>query len=88
MQWAEVNGRTKLLVGGAVNEFIPNPTFDRVSARSARSRTPVRRLFGREHIDDSVERLRRVVRVQRREHQAAGLGERERDGDASSPTSR
>jgi predicted TIM-barrel fold metal-dependent hydrolase len=28
MQWAEVNGRQRLLVGGKVNRFIPNPTFD------------------------------------------------------------
>ena len=31
MQWAEVNGRRRLLVGGKVNRFIPNPTFDPVA---------------------------------------------------------
>ena len=31
MQWAEVNGRKRLLVGGQVNSFIPNPTFDPVA---------------------------------------------------------
>ncbi len=31
MQWAVVDGRKRLLVGGAVNRFIPNPTFDPVS---------------------------------------------------------
>ena len=31
MQWAEVNGRKSLLVGGKVNRFIPNPTFDPVA---------------------------------------------------------
>ena len=31
MQWAEVNGRKTLLVGGKVNRFIPNPTFDPVA---------------------------------------------------------
>jgi predicted TIM-barrel fold metal-dependent hydrolase len=31
MQWAEVNGRKRLLVGGKVNRFIPNPTFDPVA---------------------------------------------------------
>ncbi len=31
MQWAEVNGRRSLLVGGKVNRFIPNPTFDPVA---------------------------------------------------------
>ncbi len=32
MQWAEVNGRQMLLVGGKINRFIPNPTFDKLSA--------------------------------------------------------
>jgi predicted TIM-barrel fold metal-dependent hydrolase len=31
MQWVEVNGRTRLLVGGKLNKFIPNPTFDPVA---------------------------------------------------------
>jgi predicted TIM-barrel fold metal-dependent hydrolase len=31
MQWADVNGRKRLLVGGKVNRFIPNPTFDPVA---------------------------------------------------------
>ena len=31
MQWAEVDGKTRLLVGGKVNRFIPNPTFAAVS---------------------------------------------------------
>jgi predicted TIM-barrel fold metal-dependent hydrolase len=31
MQWAEIDGRTRLLVGGRVNRFIPNPTFGAVS---------------------------------------------------------
>ncbi len=31
MQWAELNGRQRLLVGGRVNSFIPNPTFDPVA---------------------------------------------------------
>ena len=32
MQWAQVDGKTRLLVGGKVNKFIPNPTFDPVAA--------------------------------------------------------
>jgi predicted TIM-barrel fold metal-dependent hydrolase len=32
MQWAQVEGKTRLLVGGRVNRFIPNPTFDPVAA--------------------------------------------------------
>ncbi len=31
MQWAEVEGRQRLLVGGRVNRFIPNPRFDPVA---------------------------------------------------------
>ena len=31
MQWANINGRECLLVGGKVNKFIPNPTFDPVA---------------------------------------------------------
>lgn len=31
MQWAEIDGRTRLVVGGKVNRFIPNPQFDPVA---------------------------------------------------------
>jgi predicted TIM-barrel fold metal-dependent hydrolase len=31
MQWAVINGKKRLLVGGKVNRFIPNPTFDPVA---------------------------------------------------------
>ena len=31
MQWAEINGKRRLLVGGRVNKFIPNPTFDPIA---------------------------------------------------------
>jgi len=31
MQWAEIGGRKRLLVGGKINRFIPNPTFDPVA---------------------------------------------------------
>ena len=46
MQWAEIGGRTRLLVGGRINRFIPNPTFDPVSKPGAldeyfRGRNPV-----------------------------------------------
>ena len=32
MQWADVDGKRRLLVGGKVNKFIPNPTFDPIAA--------------------------------------------------------
>jgi len=31
MQWVTIDGKTRLLVGGRVNRFIPNPTFDPVA---------------------------------------------------------
>jgi predicted TIM-barrel fold metal-dependent hydrolase len=31
MQWTQLNGKTRLLVGGKINRFIPNPTFDPVA---------------------------------------------------------
>jgi len=32
MQWADVGGKQRLLVGGKINRFIPNPTFDPIAA--------------------------------------------------------
>ena len=55
MQWAEIDGRKRLLVGGKINRFIPNPTWDPVSKPGAldeyfRGRNPKgadsRELFG------------------------------------------
>lgn len=31
MQWAEIDGKTRLLVAGRINRFIPNPQFDPVA---------------------------------------------------------
>src|SRR5438270_7936989 len=55
MQWAEIEGKTRLLVGGKLNRFIPNPTFDPVARPGSldeyfRGRNPkragVKELFG------------------------------------------
>jgi predicted TIM-barrel fold metal-dependent hydrolase len=55
MQWAEIDGKLRLLVGGKVNRFIPNPTFDPVAKAGCmdqyfRGRNPdakdMRSLFG------------------------------------------
>lgn len=55
MQWAEINGRPRLLVGGKISKFIPNPTFDPVAKPGSldeyfRGRNPgskdIRALFG------------------------------------------
>ena len=35
MQWAEIDGRKRLLVGGKINRFIPNPTWDPISRPGA-----------------------------------------------------
>ena len=35
MQWAHIDGKQRLLVGGKVNRFIPNPTFDPVARPGA-----------------------------------------------------
>jgi predicted TIM-barrel fold metal-dependent hydrolase len=35
MQWADIDGKRRLLVGGKVNKFIPNPTFDPIAAPGA-----------------------------------------------------
>jgi predicted TIM-barrel fold metal-dependent hydrolase len=35
MQWATIEGKQRLLVGGRVNRFIPNPTFENVSLPGA-----------------------------------------------------
>jgi len=32
MKWAQIDGKTRLLVGGKINKFIPNPTFSPVAA--------------------------------------------------------
>ena len=55
MQWGELGGRKCLLVGGKVNRFIPNPTFDPVAKPGCldqyfRGRNPegksIREVFG------------------------------------------
>jgi predicted TIM-barrel fold metal-dependent hydrolase len=55
MQWADIGGRRRLLVGGRVNRFIPNPRFDPVAKPGSldeyfRGRNPgskdMRALFG------------------------------------------
>jgi predicted TIM-barrel fold metal-dependent hydrolase len=35
VQWATIDGRERLLVGGRINRFIPNPTFDPVGRPGA-----------------------------------------------------
>ncbi|MCB0946225.1 MAG: amidohydrolase, partial [Mycobacterium sp.] len=35
IQWAQLDGKQRLIVGGRVNRFIPNPTFDPVGKPGA-----------------------------------------------------
>src|SRR5690606_33434541 len=54
IQWAEVEGKKRLLVAGRVNRFIPNPTFDPVAKpgvldsyfRAKTSASDIREAFG------------------------------------------
>ncbi len=54
MQWVELDGRRRLLVGGRLNRFIPNPTFDPVARpgcldqyfRAKQSASDIRAAFG------------------------------------------
>ena len=39
MDWAVVKGRKELLVAGAINRFIPNPTFNPVARPAASTST-------------------------------------------------
>jgi predicted TIM-barrel fold metal-dependent hydrolase len=55
MQWAEIDGKKRLIVGGRINRFIPNPTFDPVARpgcldsyfRAKTSAKDMREAFGR-----------------------------------------
>jgi predicted TIM-barrel fold metal-dependent hydrolase len=54
MQWAEIDGKKRLIVGGKINRFIPNPTFDPVARpgcldayfRAKTSAKDIREAFG------------------------------------------
>jgi predicted TIM-barrel fold metal-dependent hydrolase len=72
MQWATVDGKERLLVGGAINRFIPNPTFDPVSKPGALSDffraksgvSDIRQAFGvLDAIDDRPEYRSRDARL-------------------------
>ena len=89
MQWAEVDGRTRLLVGGRVNRFIPNPTWDPISKPGAldeyfRGRNPkgadTRELFG------DLDRLADHPEYQNRDARLALMGEQGIEGAIFLPT--
>ncbi len=82
MQWAEIDGKQRLLVGGKVNRFIPNPTWDPISKPGAldeyfRGRNPkgegVRELFGDlDPLSEHPEYLDRDARLRLMDEQGMG----------------
>ncbi len=73
MQWADINGRKRLLVGGKVNRFIPNPTFDPIARpgslddyfRGKQTSANIREAFGDlERLSDRPEYRDRNKRLQ------------------------
>lgn len=78
MQWAQVGGKTRLLVGGRVNRFIPNPTFEHVAKagclvdyfRGEAGVTDMREAFGElEPIEERPEYRDRAARLERMDQQ-------------------
>jgi hypothetical protein len=78
MQWAVIDGRKRLLVGGRVNRFIPNPSFDPVARPGIldqyfRGRNPegkdIRTLFGElDPIDPAYRDRDARIRLLDRQH--------------------
>lgn len=78
MQWADLNGKKRLLVGGAVNRFIPNPTFNPIARpgslddyfRGKKSSNDIREAFGElKDIKEHPEYRDRDARVELMEKQ-------------------
>jgi predicted TIM-barrel fold metal-dependent hydrolase len=82
MQWAEIDGKTRLLVGEKINRFIPNPTFDPISKPGAldeyfRGRNPAGKdtpeLFGElDAMSDHPEYRNRDARLKLMDEQGLG----------------
>ena len=71
------------LVGGdqPAADARQQPLVDDAGQRGGELHADLGLLLGREDVDDAGQGLRRVVGVQRGEHQVAGLGDREREAD-------
>lgn len=78
MQWAEIDGRKRLLVGGRVNRFIPNPTFNPIARPGClddyfRGKAPtddIRASFGElEQISDRPEYRNRDAKINKLDEQ-------------------
>ena len=95
IQWADIDGKRRLLVAGSVNRFIPNPTFSHLAAPGAladffRARAgsdDLRSAFGEltpieehpEYRDRDARLAARLVGRERTALLAAGLVERDAD---------
>ena len=75
MQWAEIDGKTRLLVGGRVNRFIPNPTFNHLAKPGQPRAVLPREQRGRRRCRRAVRRARADrPRVPRPRHPVEGDG--------------
>ena len=81
LQWAEVNGRKRLLVGGRINRFIPNPTFDPIARpgsldgyfRGRVSASDIREAFGElNDMADHPEYRNRDAKIAKLDEQGIG----------------
>jgi len=81
MQWAQIDGRKRLLVGGRINRFIPNPTFDPIARPGSldayfRGKAPtddIRAAFGElEQMSDHPEYRNRDAKIATLDQQGLG----------------
>ena len=74
MQWAEVNGKQRLLVGGRINKFIPNPTFDPIAQPGSLEDYFRGPQHGWSRSEDHVRRARADLRAPAYRDRAARVG--------------
>lgn len=81
LQWAEVNGKRRLLVGGRINRFIPNPTFDPIARpgsldayfRGQAATNDIRAAFGDlDSMNDHPEYRNRDAKIAKLDEQGIG----------------
>jgi predicted TIM-barrel fold metal-dependent hydrolase len=88
VQWVEINGRKRILVGGRLDRFIPNPTFDPVTKPGAledyfRGRNP----GGKTQAEIFVDQIERIQPAYRdRDVRLALLDEQGLEGALLFPT--
>jgi len=81
LQWANIGGKTRLLVGGRVNRFIPNPTFDPIARpgsldayfRGKAAASDIREAFGElDRIENHPEYRNRDAKILKLDEQGIG----------------